>query len=128
MNPETETELIERVINDELAGDSFDTQVEELAYVRHLDSRELVDTEANRATWIAAREFYEGKSSVVVNNHYAGDNCEGQKSQEVVQMDDLLLRQQALSYAVQSSAGDNTSSLVARSKAFLNFLQTGEKE
>lgn len=148
MNPETDAELIDRVINDELAGDSFDTQVEELAYARHLDSRELVDTEANRATWIAARTYYDAEATndLVVELggvHFTQEQWDFMvrwRDEKVsyseapkvgvaaIAYNDLMLRQQALSYASQNVNGENTASTMARAKAYLKFLQSGGEE
>ena len=51
-----------------------------------------------------------------------------QANEEMIPWSDLSLRHEALSFAVQHSDGLGATSIVAKAKAFLKFLQTGESE
>ena len=98
--------------------DDFRTSDEVLAFIKHLQDRELEDTAANRATWFAARDFFD----------HPTDEGDSQGQEATVSSSDFSLRHEALAFAVQHSDGLGASSIVMKAEAFLKFLQTGESE
>lgn len=140
MSPETDEQLIKRVLDPELIrDDKFITNEEVLAYARHLSDRDLVDTEANRATWIAARTYYDREASgadettagpnweAMVASHEAILSTHNQRISDLqFRLNEDRVKEMSLSMAVQASVGENAQTVVSKAKAFEAFLTGSE--